>query len=350
MSMRVVVAQAVLATALLILGAAPASAAPLLPDIVADPPVGGYAPETYSDAEGERLLLRLDGFVHNIGAGALEMRGSGPSDLVMTNVVQRVYDSAGGYADISGPGAAPRMLYETSDGHEHWHLRNAMRYSMWSADKTVEVAPSQKVGFCLVDSQRTSDSAGGRVYSVAGNNFCGRFDTTAPSVYMGVSPGWRDVYDADLTFQWIDISDVPPGRYWLRADADPDGVFVESDENNVGAYAGKESVVNGYVAAPSAAGEMPALASSVIALSAAGYGAPGPLQFKVVTPPAHGTLDQPAGTWFSGSRVRYTPALGWSGPDGFTIAARDATSPYPRNPPAAAVTLAVGGQAAQGRA
>jgi len=336
-----------LAIAALALSSTPANAAPQLPDIVADAPVGGYQHDVYSDPQGERLLLRLDGFVHNVGTGALDLRGSAPSNLVMTDVVQRVYDSDSGFQDVVSDGTAPRMLYETSDGHDHWHLRNAMRYSLWSADKTVEVAPSQKVGFCLLDSQRIAASAASRVYSSTANTFCGRSDPSASSVFMGVSPGWRDVYGAGLTFQWINISDVAPGEYWLRTDADPDNVFVESDEHNVGTYSPTQSVVNGYLAQPVAAGAVPALAPSVIDLSARRFddeadGSPGPLQFAIVASPAHGTLDRPAGTWFSATQVRYTPNLGWSGPDSFTVAARDATSAYPRNPPAAAVTLTVG--------
>ena len=43
-------------------------------------------------------------------------------------------------------------IYETADGHNHWHLRAAMRYALYDSGKSVEVAPSQKVGFCLIDS------------------------------------------------------------------------------------------------------------------------------------------------------------------------------------------------------
>jgi hypothetical protein len=63
----------------------------------------------------------------------------------------------------------------------------------------------------------------------------------------------------------------------------------------------------------------------------------------IVTPPSRGRLDRPAGTWFSGERVAYTPRLGASGADTFTFAVRDATSPFPRTPRRAAVTLSSGG-------
>ena len=327
-----------------------AMAAPLLPDIVADPPVGVGQPEVQADAQGSRLLLRLDGFVHNRGAGALEIRGSDPSGGVMGTVRQRVYDSAGGFADIAHS-PAPSLIYETNDDHQHWHLMHAMRYSLWSDDRTVEVAPVQKVGFCMIDSERVEAPATSPpVYSTTSNNFCGWQQPNAASVFMGVSRGWRDVYSSFLAFQWVDASDVAPGRYWLRSDADPDGVIAESDEVNPGAYDSQPSIINGYRADPVAAGTIPALGTTPITLRATAFDDPasgglGPQQFRIVTPPAGGRLDQPTATWFSGSQVRYTPNPGFSGPDSFTVAARDASTPFPRNPPGAAVTVTVQGPA-----
>jgi len=328
-------------------GAPAAVAAPLLPDIVADPPVGDDAPEVQGDAQGSRLLLRLDGFVHNRGPGPLEIRGSNPSDRVMGTVRQRVYDDAGGgYEDVARP-TAPSLIYETNDDHAHWHLRHAMHYSLWSDDRSVEVAPVQKVGFCLLDSERIEAPAGSRA-GYTGDNFCRWGDPNASRVFMGVSPGWRDVYGSGLAFQWVDVSDVAPGRYWLRADADPDGVIAETNELNPAAYDTEVSIVSGYRADPVAAGTVPPLGATPIALTATKFGnaqsrPPGPREFQIVTPPAGGTLDQATGRWFSGAQVRYTPKPGFSGTDSFTVAARDASTPFPRTPPSAAVTLTVDG-------
>jgi hypothetical protein len=343
-SLRILVAVVACAFA-----AAPAAvAAPLLPDLVADPPVGGQQPEVQADAQGSRLLLRLDGFVHNRGPGALEIRGSNPSGGVMGTVRQRVYDDSGGYADIAHA-PAPSLIYETNDDHEHWHLLHAMRYSLWSDDRTAEVAPVQKVGFCLLDSERVEAPASSRaVYSEESDNFCRWQEPNAASVFMGVSAGWRDIYSSSLAFQWVDISDVAPGRYWLRADADPDNVIAETNEVNPGAYDTQPSIVSGYRADPVAAGTVPALGATPITLAATTFddafpGAPGPRQFQIVTPPAGGTLDRAPGTWFSGATVNYTPKPGFAGPDTFTVAARDSSTPFPRTPPSAAVTLTVQG-------
>src|SRR5688500_9283964 len=134
--------------ALCALAPASATAAPQLPDLVADP---ALFPElqNYSDSSGTRLLLRFDGFVHNKGAGAAEMRGSGRVGTEMTSVKQRIFDSNGTFVDQAAPRATLR--YENGDGHRHWHLGQAARYSLWNSTKTAEVAPAQKVGFCFQD-------------------------------------------------------------------------------------------------------------------------------------------------------------------------------------------------------
>lgn len=338
---------AVLALASTAVTAATAAAAPQLPDLVADAPGPSLEPEIYNDGTA-RLLMRLDGFVHNAGDGAFEMRGSKPSDLMMGTVVQRVFDSNGGFVDR--PSNA-RMRFETTDFHNHWHLMDAMRYSLWSSDRSIEVAPAQKVGFCLLDSQRM-ESNGPTVgyYPVPNDGFCGQGQPQRSQLVEGVSAGWRDIYRAVLPFQWVDISDAAPGTYWLRADADPDDVIDESDEVNVGTYAASPSVVNGYLAQPVDAGTVPAGASTAIDLTATQFddsfpGSPGSVEYEIVTPPASGALDRPAGQWFSGSRVQYTPSPGQSGPVSFTFAARDSTSAFPLHPRTAGVTLAVAGLA-----
>ena len=44
--------------------------------------------------------------------------------------------------------------------------------------------------------------------------------------------GWADVYGAGLQDQWIDVTDVPSGRYWLEAIVDPANSILESNETN----------------------------------------------------------------------------------------------------------------------
>ena len=153
--------------------------------------------QTYAHPDGTtHLLLRFDGFVHNRGTGAFEMRGSRPAGGRMSATAQRIYRSNGTWFDDTSRDL--QMIWEPEDGHDHWHLKNAARYSLWSSDQTAEVAPAMKVGFCLIDSQHVeTHGPAQRVYTTPRNNFCGQGAASAlPSLVEGVSAGWRDVYVA----------------------------------------------------------------------------------------------------------------------------------------------------------
>lgn len=54
-------------------------------------------------------------------------------------------------------GRYPRIIYETQDAHNHFHPQKIARYSLWNQARTANVAPGQKVGFCLEDTQRRED-------------------------------------------------------------------------------------------------------------------------------------------------------------------------------------------------
>ena len=57
--------------------------------------------QTFAQPDGNHLLLRFDGYVHNAGQGAFEMRGSNRVDDEYTTVVQRVFRSDGSFFDDS---------------------------------------------------------------------------------------------------------------------------------------------------------------------------------------------------------------------------------------------------------
>ena len=336
-----------------------------LPDLVADAPERPLlADYTYPDGTAG-LLLRFDGFVHNRGAGPLEVRGTDRVGSDMTTVRQWARRTAGALEALTPvAGHAATLRYETADGHNHWHLKEIARYSLWNGARTAEVAPGQKVGFCLEDSQRReTNGPANQVYS-AGANFCLQNQPTASAVSMGISAGWRDVYGRHLAFQWVDVSDVQPGAYRLAAQIDTNDVVQESDEtNNTRTFEPEDSIVPGYLAQAVNAGELPAGQASTITLASQTFtrparpawsepgDTPGARRFRIVSLPDHGTL-RSGGTVLAGGAVvtpaalTYTPASGYTGPDGFTYSAFDSTSPFPRTPAAAGVALTVGQQPA----
>ena len=343
----VLLSAAALAAAMPIIGAAAPDGA-VLPDLVADPPAFPVLQQyTYPDAT-QALLLRFDGYVHNIGPGPLEIRGSNRSGAEFTTVRQYVQTPTGMQAtDPPTAGKYPRVIYETQDAHNHFHLQRIARYSLWNEALTAEVAPGQKVGFCLEDTQRvTTNGPANPVYENL--NFCHQGDPTASSIQIGISAGWRDRYGASLAMQWVDVSDVQPGVYRLASEIDTDNVITEQSEaNNTRAYAAGTTTIPGYRALAVNAGTIPGGQASTLTFQSQTVGSPGARRFRIQTLPAGGTLRSGStvlavGSTITGNTVTYTPSPGSSGPDDFTYAAQDSTSLFPRTPAPAAVSLTVG--------
>jgi Lysyl oxidase len=324
-----VIGAAACAAAIPIVGlAAPSSG---LPDLRSD------APENPGlEASGGRLLLRFDGFVTNVGQGPLDITGN-PS--VTGGMQQRINQD--GTWTVAG---TPLVRYETADGHNHFHLMNAMRYSLWTADRRAEVAPAHKVGFCLydldfVEGAQTIDDP---VYAPV--NFCRRGEPNATELTMGVSAGWRDVYDRNLALQWVDVSSTAPGEYQVAAESDPLDQIEESDEGNNGrAYL--PFTIPGHVAR--AVGPVAATTgrSTWVTLAADAFGAAGARAFRVESAPSHGRLDVAVGQEVDGDRVLYTPDAGYQGPDSFSFSALTTsgdTAGFPNSPTRATASLQIG--------
>jgi hypothetical protein len=312
----------------------------LLPDLVADQPTNPLAPTVMQLADGQlHLLLKFNGSIHNAGAGPLEIRGSSPSNGMMTVTGQRIYQQLSPPMFRDDTSRHPILHYENTDGHDHWHLMNAARFSLWNEAGTTQVAPAAKVGFCLEDGE-AADSfavASPPPYLATTIQRCKEGQPETTSVYEGISSGWRDVYGSNVYFQWIDISNVTPALYRLGAQMDPDNFVQESNEGNNGPTLATSTVaVPGYVASPVSAA---VTGAQSITLAAQQYGSPGARRFKIVSRPSHGSLNVAAGAAFSGPGVTYTPTSGYVGSDKFTFLAFDSASPYPLNATIATVTV-----------
>lgn len=319
-------------------GMAPAAAASdLLPNLVADPPANAEL-----DVNMGHLLLRFDGFVHNGGPGPLEVQGQRATTSDPMVAYQRIYRDDGTSYVIPMPGA--QFVYAADDGHQHWHLQNIAAYSLWNSAQTQQVAPALKVGFCLADSQHVDPFGPATpVYSDSnGRAFCQKNNPAALSVWEGVSSGWRDLYEKTLVFQWVDVTDVQPGIYWLREDVDPNGFVREANPVRTPAYALAPSTIPGYDAKPIALGPVAVHAPTAITLGADHYGPTGAVQFRVDSLPAHGTLSVVSGSLFSDPHITYQPNPGYRGPDSFSYVARDDASSYPHHPAEATISLNVG--------
>lgn len=316
------------------------SASAALPDLVSEAAGDPYVQE-YFDG---RLLLRFDGYVTNrggAGVGPLEIRASNPNGAdVMRDVFQwRDVTSPGVGGEYVRPpaGTAPTVVFESNDDHNHYHLKDAAEYSLWNSDETAQVALAQKTeaGFCIEDTD-----PGGGDYDVGTHNFCWQdHETWGQTVLvMGISPGFRDVYNSGLSFQWVDVSDVPPGVYRLASRVDPRNVLTESDESNNGRVF-RNATVPGHLAQPISADRPEDGSPVAMTLASRSFGTPGPRRYTIVSAPRHGSLNRAVGSVFTGSTVTYTPNPGYRGSDSFTYAALDANSDFPRMPAPAAATI-----------
>ncbi len=208
------------------------------------PPGGGTSPERYQELERRNLLAQLlpdifpwasesRGYLHdwvvegnllrfstafaNQGLGHLELRGGQVLANGNQQVYQRIYNDDGTFSDrLAGE-------FTHHPGHGHIHFDGYAKYDLKvktpSGGVGNTVATGGKISFCLIDITKYHSGAGPSRY-----NSCGQV--------QGVTAGWSDVYSRGLPDQYINISNVPDGEYWLEVTIDPDRQLLESNPDN----------------------------------------------------------------------------------------------------------------------
>jgi hypothetical protein len=180
---------------------------------------------------GERRL-RFAASLANLGPGPLLLlprgrtscpRGQHPAVQVLhrdgnaDGVFQRARDRGASQRDVGC------MLRHP--GHRHWHFDAMAAYSLRRPGTDIALVARNKVSFCLRDNQR----APGQRVVVRREHFgkCSR------NSQQGISPGWVDVYKADLNGQWLRLpSSVDNELVCLDLRADPRGQLAEANEND----------------------------------------------------------------------------------------------------------------------
>lgn len=209
-----------------------------LPDLVALQPYQIYEGpcDAYEQVEeGAARCLRYDTVVANIGTGPLELRYRADQIGREQRVQQRIYGSDGSFRDRFAD------TYELHPTHAHFHYANFAVAELWAADQygrlegKTPLRTSRKAGFCLTDSERypIGRRPTPRRYLYPDDCYPTKIEGQQVAQINGLSRGWMDTYAADLTGQYVEISDIPDGYYVLKINIDPLGTLVESsDENN----------------------------------------------------------------------------------------------------------------------
>ena len=191
----------------------------LLPDIVT------RASDMYDHdivQVGSERRLRLSNGTANAGDGKLYLRGGMDLGDGTQEVLQRVYRTDGSFYEL----VAGAFVYHP----EHLHIH----FEDWAEYRLREYLPGggvgsiisvgRKVSFCIVDFQ---------VYDSSLPNFSPvRQFVSCTTSFQGLTVGWVDVYTKSLPDQYVDITGVPPGVYWLESVADPFDHILEKDETN----------------------------------------------------------------------------------------------------------------------
>jgi hypothetical protein len=200
-------------------------AAPLLPDLIAweNGPPTNYMHDGMMDVTtiSNKVLYRFSQPMANIGAGPLELREETDANFVQ-DIYQRIYDSAGGVNEVfvgSFPDAHPPYSHLFLVGIAEYRLRTVTAGSGMGPI----VASQIKTSYGLFDNDDYNTSLPGAPATP---------QYTGYGPYLGISVGWADVYSRFLPGQWIDVSGLADGQYWLETEVDPFGLLQESDNTN----------------------------------------------------------------------------------------------------------------------
>ncbi|MEO8273151.1 MAG: lysyl oxidase family protein [Chloroflexota bacterium] len=199
-----------------------------LPDLAVVPP---FDVRLETSSSGRRLL-RFSTLVVNIGAGPLQLSGYDSLDGNATkgdtlHVRQQILQSDGTFRQRN----TTATMKWAADGHNHWHILDVQWFKLQNLHGTT-LLKTAKTGFCFLDSYAYGSTKPSR-YN--GENFVCQ---TSPNgtVPMGVSVRWGDVYRSSIAYQWIDITGLASGDYFIKIIADPPwetgGRFLESNESN----------------------------------------------------------------------------------------------------------------------
>jgi hypothetical protein len=174
------------------------------------------------DEQPGRVLLRLTTAFPNVGTGPIELIGGDLNINGTQDVYQRLYYSDGSHVDAF----AGEFVHHPE--HHHIHFEGYAEYRLREVTPGggvgAVVGTGNKVSFCLLDvikyNRRIPGAPSAPQYS------------TCNADKQGISVGWADVYQQTLPDQWIDVTDVPDGNYWLEVEVDPDDRLIESNEAN----------------------------------------------------------------------------------------------------------------------
>jgi hypothetical protein len=174
-------------------------------------------------------MLQFSHITWNAGAGPFEIRPGYNPATGISQGQQALYTYAGNGTwtfDRLAPVVGPMVWEPPSD--YRFPLTKFWVYSAASGGGLgTLVATSPKVDFCM-----TADDYVGGVPNTPGTTSYPGSNCGSPTGTLGLDVGWGDKYDLTDGGENIDISGLPDGDYWLRAEVDPFHYIAESNRAN----------------------------------------------------------------------------------------------------------------------
>lgn len=221
-------------------GANAGTPAKLLPDLIQVPPPMSSI-QVGTDTDTGQWAITFSSIVGNVGAGPLEIQGSGPGAPTDMTAYQMIYQQG---SSTPVPSAQPvgKVHYDSDPSHNHWHFQPFDEYKLVSLADGHPYS-DQKEGFCLVnfpplpagtplagpaglESDYTIGTQGQPGY------FCSEGDPDATSIKEGISVGWSDEYTGLRSGTDVLLTDVPAGRYDLVQQVNTTQKIQELDYTN----------------------------------------------------------------------------------------------------------------------
>ncbi|XP_034382766.1 lysyl oxidase homolog 1-like [Cyclopterus lumpus] len=182
-----------------------------LPDLVPDP---NYVQASTYIQKAHMYSLRCAAEEKCLSSSAYGPETTDYDVRVLLRFPQRVKNK--GTADFMPN--RPHHTWEWHSCHQHYHSMDEFsHYDLLEVSTGRKVAEGHKASFCLEDT--TCDFGHLKRYAC----------TTQT---QGLSPGCYDTYNADIDCQWIDITDIQPGKYILKVTVNPKFLVLESDFTN----------------------------------------------------------------------------------------------------------------------
>lgn len=199
----------------------------LLPDMRSD-----RAFDLGIEGSGSDRRLRFAASLANDGPGPMLIKPRGPQGCPagqqrVRQVVQLDANDNGTFQRrrdgerVSRPSAC--MLRHPT--HDHWHFDAMASYTLRVAVTGEVLARRRKVSFCLRDNERVPDAVAPTPQSW--------FGECSATTRQGISPGWADVYGAELDGQSLPLPAAADRQsLCLVLRADPLDRLLEADERN----------------------------------------------------------------------------------------------------------------------